>query len=97
MSVGNGVARVGSAPFVPGGPAPPLPVFLPTGPARSLSWPGGCSPYLSLPKAPFWLVIPKDFGDRILWTWPSRVWVGWRDSLVSVRPETGPEPGNGVR
>lgn len=26
--------------------------------------------------------------DRILWSWLSRVWAGWRDSLVIVRPET---------
>ena len=26
--------------------------------------------------------------DRILWSWLSRVWAGWRDALVIVRPET---------
>jgi len=27
-------------------------------------------------------------GDRILWSWLSRVWSGWRDALVIVQPET---------
>ncbi len=26
--------------------------------------------------------------DRILWSWLSRVWSGWRDALVIVQPET---------
>src|SRR5215831_10146133 len=27
-------------------------------------------------------------GDRILWVWLSRVWVGWRSSLAIVQPAT---------
>ena len=26
--------------------------------------------------------------DRLLWSWLSRVWCGWRSALVIVRPET---------
>ena len=26
--------------------------------------------------------------DRILWSWLSRIWAGWREALVIVRPET---------
>ncbi len=26
--------------------------------------------------------------DRILWTWLSRLWSGWRRALVIVKPET---------
>ena len=28
--------------------------------------------------------------DRILWTWLSRLWSGWRRALVIVKPETVP-------
>src|SRR5262249_16481185 len=28
-------------------------------------------------------------GDRCLWVWLSRVWSGWRSSLIIVKPETG--------
>ena len=27
-------------------------------------------------------------GDRILWTWLSRRWAGWREAPVFVQPET---------
>ena len=27
-------------------------------------------------------------GDRIFWSWLSRVWTDWRDALVVVQPET---------
>src|SRR5215510_5432826 len=27
-------------------------------------------------------------GDRCLWVWLSRVWSGWRSSLIIVKPET---------
>ena len=27
-------------------------------------------------------------GDRFLWVWLSRLWSGWRDSLMIVKPET---------
>ena len=27
-------------------------------------------------------------GDRILWPWLSRSWLGWRDALVIVQPRT---------
>ena len=27
-------------------------------------------------------------GDRFLWVWLSRIWSGWRSSLVIVKPET---------
>jgi putative transposase len=27
-------------------------------------------------------------GDRVLWVWLSRVWAGWRSSLVIVQPAT---------
>ena len=26
--------------------------------------------------------------DRILWAWLSRIWSGWREALVIVKPET---------
>jgi putative transposase len=26
--------------------------------------------------------------DRIFWAWLSRVWAGWRSSLIIVKPET---------
>ena len=26
--------------------------------------------------------------DRVFWSWLSRLWSGWRDSVVIVRPET---------
>ena len=28
------------------------------------------------------------WADRILWVWLSRTWVGWKDSIRIVRPET---------
>ena len=35
---------------------------------------------------------PKRFvlnrGDRCLWVWLSRLWSGWRSSLIIVKPET---------
>jgi putative transposase len=27
-------------------------------------------------------------GDRVLWVWLSRIWAGWRSSLVIVQPAT---------
>ena len=27
-------------------------------------------------------------GDRCLWVWLSRLWPGWRSSLIIVKPET---------
>ena len=27
-------------------------------------------------------------GDRCLWVWLSRLWSGWRSSLIIVKPET---------
>jgi putative transposase len=27
--------------------------------------------------------------DRLLWVWLSRVWDGWREAVVIVKPETG--------
>ena len=29
--------------------------------------------------------------DRVFWVWLSRIWDGWRSSLVIVKPETGTE------
>ena len=26
--------------------------------------------------------------DRLFWVWLSKVWVGWRDTLIIVKPET---------
>ena len=32
--------------------------------------------------------VPLRTSDRILWSWLSRIWTGWRHSLVIVQPET---------
>jgi putative transposase len=27
-------------------------------------------------------------GDRLFWSWLSRIWPGWRDALIFVQPKT---------
>jgi putative transposase len=32
--------------------------------------------------------LPLTRTDRLLWVWMSRVWVGWRNAIVIVKPAT---------
>src|SRR2546427_11021104 len=32
--------------------------------------------------------LPLGWADRVLWVWLSRLWNGWRSSLLIVMPET---------
>ena len=32
--------------------------------------------------------LPIESKDRLFWVWLSRIWTGWRESLIIVKPET---------